>query len=209
MAIRSPSISVTEAKRLAKSRSDGAAVSPAPSSGSPPSPPSPTQEIVPPPASVPALPSQPAASRPPAASEDVSTIPPVAPVFAEEKPADPKIQVFLSAPLPAAGVSRSFDMLRRQYSAGKALQMVLRRALDAYDVHLENGTHRTAPTHYPIGDLPQNTVIQTSRMVPVRLVNIARTHFDPLGFETTRAFGRKLACAALATFFEAEKTRRK
>jgi hypothetical protein len=39
------------------------------------------------------------------------------------------------------------------------------------------------------------------------LLNRARAYFDPLGFESNRAFGRKLACAALAAFFAAEAKR--
>jgi len=84
--------------------------------------------------------------------------------------------------------------------------MILRRALDSYEVRLENGSYRTAPTDYVPGEPASGIlIIQTSRMIPVRLIDVARRHFDPLGFESTRAFGRKLACAALASFFEAEK----
>ena len=118
--------------------------------------------------------------------------------------AEPKIQVFLSAPLPASGISKSYDALSQQYPQAKALQMVLRRALKDYEIRLDNGSHMTAPTDYPIGEGGSVAIVQTSRMIPVRLIEAARKHFDPLGFESTRAFGRKLACAALASFFEAE-----
>lgn len=124
-------------------------------------------------------------------------------VFPEDLPAEPKIQVFVSAPLPASGVSASFDALSRRYPCAKTLQMILRRALDAYELRLEDGSCRTLPQAYPIAGAVE--IVQTSRMMPVRLVEIARAHFDPLGFESARAFGRKLACAALAAFFEAEK----
>ncbi|SDO05842.1 VirC2 protein [Ensifer sp. YR511] len=88
--------------------------------------------------------------------------------------------------------------------------MILRRALGGYEILIENGSFRTAPTDYPIGEPAAGiTIIQTSRMIPLRLVDVVRSHFDPLGFESTRAFGRKLACAALATFFEAERKPRK
>ncbi|OCP23576.1 hypothetical protein BC361_20880 [Ensifer sp. LC54] len=129
-------------------------------------------------------------------------------VFPEFEPEEPKIQVFLSAPLPARGVSASYDALTKQYSATKALQMILRRALDDYETRLDDGSYRASAAEYAIGNKDKPAIIQTSRMMPVRLIDIARTHFDPLGFESTRAFGRKLACAALACFFEREEKRK-
>jgi hypothetical protein len=41
-------------------------------------------------------------------------------------------------------------------------------------------------------------------MMPVTLLTLARAHFDPLGLESTRAFGLKLATTALAAFFARE-----
>jgi hypothetical protein len=114
-----------------------------------------------------------------------------------------KIQVFLSAALPARGVSKSFELLCRQYAPAKSLQMILRRALDDYEVLLENGDLDNLPETYTEADAPQvSGIIQTSRIMPIRLIERARAHFDPLGFESDRAFGRKLASAALAIFFE-------
>ena len=125
-------------------------------------------------------------------------------IFPEAQQPEPKFQAFLSAPLPAFGISMSYDALSRQYPQTKALQMVLRRALDDYEIRTDNGSHMTAPTDYPIGGRGALTIVQTSRVIPVRLIEAARKHFDPLGFESTRAFGRKLACVALASFFETE-----
>lgn len=114
-----------------------------------------------------------------------------------------KIQVFLSAALPARGVSKSFELLCRQYAPAKSLQMILRRALDDYEVLLENGDLDNLPETYTEGVAPDVCgIIQTSRIMPLRLIETARAHFDPLGFESDRAFGRKLASAALAIFFE-------
>lgn len=211
MAIRKPSVSVTEAMRLAKGRSD----EPLPR---PPLPPPPGKEL---PAgtvsggqkapgtgrqSVPVEPVAPSSARPGAVARRI----PTDGLFPEARPSEPKIQVFLSAPLPAAGVSQHFDILSRQYPEVKALQMVLRRALDDYEIRLGNGSYSLAPIDYPLRSPAGGiAIIQTSRMIPVRLVTVAREHFDPLGFESTRAFGRKLACAALASFFEAEEMKRK
>ena len=204
MAIRKPNVSVTEAKRLAKSRWDEPTSTPSASVPGEKSLSTPrvldseVQAIRPELARAPTEPAPIAGKRIPADG-----------VFPELEPAEPKVQVFLSAPLPAAGVSPSFDALNRQYPAAKALQMILRRALDGYETRLENGSHVTAPADYPAG-APAGliTIVQTSRMIPVRVVDLARKHFDPLGFESTRAFGRKLACAALATFFAAERKHR-
>ncbi|WP_338091187.1 VirC2 family conjugal transfer protein [Shinella kummerowiae] len=114
-----------------------------------------------------------------------------------------KIQVFLSAALPARGISKSFERLCRQYAPAKSLQMILRRALDDYEVLLENGDLDNLPETYTEAVAPEVCgIIQTSRIMPLRLIERARAHFDPLGFESDRAFGRKLASAALAIFFE-------
>jgi hypothetical protein len=217
MAIRKPSVSVTEAKRLAKGRAEDPAAAaltiPTPlvgvrpqenaPPGAAPPPVSALAIVVPHERAEPLAPDLAGERSPPAR---VVRHTPGDGVFPELKPAEAKLQVFLSAPLPAAGVSLNFDALRRQYSSQKALQMILRRALDSYEVRLENGSYRTAPTDYVPGEPASGIlIIQTSRMIPVRLIDVARRHFDPLGFESTRAFGRKLACAALASFFEAEK----
>ncbi|WP_090302130.1 VirC2 family conjugal transfer protein [Ensifer sp. YR511] len=212
MAIRKPSVSVTDAKRLAKSRWDE------PTSRLPD--PAPIEKRLPQETGVrrqvetetetQAVRPETMAPSPLAEPVKLARRMPVDSVFPEVEPAEPKIQVFLSAPLPAAGISCSFDALIRQYSPSKALQMILRRALGGYEILIENGSFRTAPTDYPIGEPAAGiTIIQTSRMIPLRLVDVVRSHFDPLGFESTRAFGRKLACAALATFFEAERKPRK
>ncbi|MBX4971067.1 VirC2 family conjugal transfer protein [Rhizobium binae] len=113
-----------------------------------------------------------------------------------------KVQVFLSAALPAPGVSHIFELLCQQYSPQKALQMILRKALDEYELMLESGAFQTAPEQYAADDTTTpEVIVQTSRMIPVSVLRIARAHFDPLGLESTRAFGRKLATAALAAFF--------
>ncbi len=119
-----------------------------------------------------------------------------------------KTQVFISALLPSAGVSPIFETLCRQYPPNRALQMVLRRALQEYEELLQNGSFRSAPESYPIDPKAgAENFVQTSRMMPRILVGIARAHFDPLGLESTRNFGRKLANAALATFFAREKNK--
>ncbi|MCF1436952.1 MULTISPECIES: conjugal transfer protein VirC2 [Rhizobium/Agrobacterium group] len=120
-----------------------------------------------------------------------------------------KIQIFLSARPPAPEVSKIYDTLILQYSASKSLQMILRRALADFESMLEDGSFSTAPKSYPISHVVNKPIIvQTSRMFPVSLLELARNHFDPLRLETARAFGHKLATAALASFFATEKTRK-
>jgi hypothetical protein len=117
-----------------------------------------------------------------------------------------KHQVFISAPAPAPKVSPAFDILTEQYRPAKALQMVLRRAMKHYAAMLADGTFKTAPLTYPIsqpGD--DGPYVQTSRIMPLDVLEIARDHLDPLRLESQRAFGRKLACAALAAYFAAER----
>lgn len=196
MAIRKPSVSVEEAKRLAKGRSSHPAQeSTVPSTATAPQS---SKEIASTETSSDHQSAGTLSSENPAASEFGEAI------FPEDLPGEPKMQVFLSAPLPSGGVSASFDKLSKHYPPGKALQMILRRALDRYEDLLDEGCYKGLPLEYAIGDPAKVSVIQTSRMMPVRLVDVARTYFDPLGFESTRAFGRKLACAALASFFQTE-----
>ncbi|MBO9112507.1 MULTISPECIES: conjugal transfer protein VirC2 [Rhizobium/Agrobacterium group] len=117
-----------------------------------------------------------------------------------------KIQVFLSARPPAPEVSKMYDTLVLQYSDSKSLQMILRRALADFEAMLADGSFSTAPKTYPISQVVGKPVIvQTSRMFPVPLLEVARNHFDPLRLESARAFGHKLATAALASFFAGEK----
>ncbi|MER8576691.1 VirC2 family conjugal transfer protein [Mesorhizobium sp. M1409] len=121
----------------------------------------------------------------------------------ERNDPDPKVQVFLSAPLPARGISATFDALSAQSRPSKALQMILRRALDDYELMLPNGSFTEIAPAYSVEE--PLAIVATSRMMPRRLVDIALAHFDPLGFESARAFGRKLASSALCTFFDNEK----
>lgn len=116
-----------------------------------------------------------------------------------------RIQVFVSAAMPLPHVSRVFDRLCREYPPSKSLQMILRRAMDDYERLLATGGHKNRPTDYPaVDDLSPQSIVQTSRMICGDLLLIARSQFDPLGLESARTFGRKLATAALATFFQNE-----
>jgi len=226
MAIRKPSVSVEEAKRLARLLPDAEDRQAKPNDAIPaPEPETPTvleRDTIVEPAPFIAKPDEPpsSASIEPA-SRSVASSPVQRPgqailpaqaftgvVFPEVELEEPKSQVFLSAPLPARGVSPSFDALSKQYPATKALQMILRRALDAYEARLEDGSYKALQGEYQLDAKGRPAIIQTSRMMPDRLIEIARGHFDPLGFESTRAFGRKLACAALACFFATEGVRK-
>lgn len=236
MAIRRPSVSVEDAKRLARCRSDAGDNQDRPVSVAAPKPeavpmlahsttrapqlvpagepaqPIPKPELQPSHAPIPLETKFRGAATSPAPHPGLVT--PSARVFAsavfpEDEPEEPKAQVFLSAPLPASGASASYDSLSKQYPAAKALQMILRRALDDYEARLDDGSYRASVAEYPIESKGKPVIIQTSRMMPVRLLEVARAHFDPLGFESTRAFGRKLAYAALACFFEMEKKRKR
>ncbi|MFB9951871.1 VirC2 family conjugal transfer protein [Rhizobium puerariae] len=219
MGIRKPSLTVSEARRLAETRSatsraeaeaiapDGSQVRPAAQNPAP-------QPTTPPPAAKrldgpverrappPRKETEPAPAPPSDSGGRAGAIPyprALMPVQGD------KVQVFISAPLPAPGVSAIYEILCRQYPSQKALQMVLRRALHDYEAMLENGSFQTSPEAYAVDQAASpEDFIQTSRMMPKALVGIARAHFDPLGLESTRSFGRKLANAALASFFARE-----
>ena len=75
-----------------------------------------------------------------------------------------------------------------------------------YEILLANGKFPKSTLAYPVPDgRPDQLLVQTSRSMPNELVVIALAHFDPLGFESKRAFGLKLATAALANFFKKER----
>ncbi|MCZ4432930.1 VirC2 family conjugal transfer protein [Agrobacterium sp. SOY23] len=115
--------------------------------------------------------------------------------------AEDKVQVYVSALQPAPGVSAMFDTLLTNYPSRKALQMILRKALHDYDLSLESGEFLKYAPGYDINPATAESPIQTSRMMSKKVLALAREYFDPLGLESTRAFGRKLATAALAAFF--------
>ncbi|WP_082663706.1 VirC2 family conjugal transfer protein [Sinorhizobium sp. Sb3] len=223
MGIRKPSLTVSEARRLAEERSTPEK-SPSTGERAPPS----TRTVVPPPLPSPAPPTESgltgatsAATKDDAPRADgewqavgkrEAAVPSTKGLIKQEPflqsllpSRAEKTQVFISALLPAANVSPIYETLCRQYPPQKALQMVLRRALHEYESMLEDGTFRNGPQYYPTNPATRlDEFVQTSRMMPKVLLGIARAHFDPLGLESTRSFGRKLANAALASFFARE-----
>jgi hypothetical protein len=201
MAIHKPSLTVTEARRLAKINSALGEVD----GGLPPAVFPKKLELAPEPAPV-QTGTAPSAVRRTAdkPSPKPSTTPssfPVAAAYDYSALAEDKVQVYVSALQPAPGVSAMFDTLLINYPSRKALQMILRRALHDYDLGLESGEFLKYAPGYAINPATAESPIQTSRMMPKKVLALAREHFDPLGLETTRAFGRKLATAALAAFF--------
>lgn len=148
---------------------------------------------------------QKAAVRTPSAKSRTASFVP-APLPAQYLPsAELRMQVFISAHMPAPGFSPSFDMLCTKHRPAKALQMILRKAMDEYEDRIADGSFVSLPEDYPsIKTAP----VQTSRIMPQELIDLAKLHFDPLGFESARAFGLKIASAALAHFFAREKARR-
>lgn len=193
MAIRKPSVSVREARRLSgKQELNDTPPSKAPKVADP------TPAI----ATAPMAPTQVEPSKQPLAKKARSK------AAKNTKNDSNKVQVYLTATVPDEGVSPSFDLLSRQYLPKKALQMILRRALLEYDVILKEQRFGKTPENYKTSKPESQQVsIQTSRMMPTHLAQVARDHFDPLGFESTRSFGRKLATAALAAFFQRERKR--
>lgn len=236
MGIRKPNMSVTEARRLAGIRAEAfkppadpslpepsqrvdpppetsplaAPLRPAASLGkAAPFPSSPTAPPAPAPdAPTPAAPSERSPTPQGAAPRSIR-----APVIADPLPPPrrdeaEKAQIYLSAPYPKPGLSPTFELVCRHYPPQKALQMILRRALQDYDTLLESGEFQAITKTYAIDERewPAPSV-QTSRMMEKPLLALARAHFDPLGLESARAFGRKLATAALAAFFAHEPKR--
>lgn len=159
------------------------------------------------PAPAPAAPSEKAApqSATPRSGSGAAVQDPLSPLRRDEAE---KAQIYLSAPYPKPGLSPTFELVCRHYSPQKALQMILRRALQDYDVLLESGAFQGIAKTYALDERawPAQSV-QTSRMMEKPLLALARAHFDPHGLESARSFGRKLATAALAAFFAHEPKR--
>jgi hypothetical protein len=114
----------------------------------------------------------------------------------------PGILITIDVPLPATGVSATFDTLCRTYSGKKALALILRKAMPEFERLLRDGKIESAPRDYPIqpGDL------KTTRTMPEDGYQLAKVQFDPLDMLPNRQFGRIVALAALAAFFKNEKT---
>lgn len=81
----------------------------------------------------------------------------------ERHGADPRVQVFLSAVLPARGISATFDALSAESRPTHALQMILRRALDDYELILSNGSLAENAPAYSVEEPP--SIVATSRMM--------------------------------------------
>ncbi|WP_117195893.1 VirC2 family conjugal transfer protein [Rhizobium terrae] len=192
MGIRKPTLSVTEARRLSVVRSAASQQISQPADDT----------IAPPvPLSVAPIP------RPKKQAPIVKSV--HMPAVHIARTPSQKVQVFVSAFVPAPKVSPVFDILCKQYPPQKALQMILRRALDDYEEMLTDGTFQETPSSYEIDSSEGPAIlIQTSRMIPTKLLKIARAHFDPFELESTRAFGLKFATAALAAFFSREAPKR-
>jgi hypothetical protein len=117
-----------------------------------------------------------------------------------------KQQLFLSVTIPAKGVSKSFDMLCLNHTPAKALQLILKRALPLYEDRILDGTFVTIESAYEEDRSSAAAgVVQTSRTMLSSTVAMAKSHLDPLGFESERTFGRMLASAALSAFFDRER----
>ncbi|PSS60624.1 virulence protein [Ensifer sp. NM-2] len=205
MAIRKPELTVAEARRLAAIRAtatetmsggDGAADN------------SVTSFVAPPPSTklkAAAGDKEAKAGRPvaPQGLRQADKTTPAPTLTTKRKPVK-KVQVFVSALVPAPNTSPVFDILVRQYPPQKALQMILRKALEDYEEMLSDGTFQKQPANYQSSE-EADALVLTSRMMPTSLLTIARAHFDPVGLESRRAFGFKLATAALASFFTRER----
>lgn len=110
----------------------------------------------------------------------------------------------VSAAVPAPTVSPAYEALCRNRSPAKALQALLRVALDQYELMLIDGTFRDAPTTYSA----QHGEVRTTRKISQQALDAAKAHFDPLGVEQPASLGRMIATAALAVYFDQEKQHR-
>ena len=110
----------------------------------------------------------------------------------------------VSAALPAPAVSPAYEALCRNRPPAKALQALLRVALDQYELMLIDGTFRDAPVTYP----GQHGEVRTTRKISQQALDVAKAHFDPLGVEQPASLGRMIATAALAVYFDQERQHR-
>jgi len=113
----------------------------------------------------------------------------------------PGVVVTIDVPLPATGVSVTFDTLCKTYPAKKALALILRKAMPEFERRLLDGKAKSAPRDY----LVQPGDLKTTRTMPEDAYQLAKGQFDPLDMLPNRQFGRIVALAALAAFFKNEK----
>lgn len=111
----------------------------------------------------------------------------------------------VSAPIPSPGVSATFDALAQTRSPAEAIQALLRKALNAYEPMLIDGSFAKAPTTYPTDEPDvRKGEVWIRRKLSQPALDAARAHFDPYEVDPARPFGRKVAVAALAAYFDNE-----
>ena len=165
-------------------------------------PPTPVQSEKPAPQLAAPEPSAPA-SEPPAASAPAPT-----PTLAGSAPAaggaGEGTQVLtITVPTPAPGVSPSFDAVSAQQGPTRALQALIRKAMDAYEPTLLDGSFKAQPASYEAG----GGDVRTTRRISAAAFAVAREHFDPYDVATLTGLSRMIATAALAAYFQREKRR--
>ena len=130
---------------------------------------------------------------------------PRSPAATAPDPSVPKATEFLTliAALPAPGVSDAFDTLSADMGAAKALQAILRRALDDYEAALLDGDGPRAVKDYT----KTENEVRTSRHFQAAALAIARQTFDPFDVISKADLGRKIANAALSLYFARQKKR--
>ena len=149
---------------------------------------------------------------PRAAAPEPST-PEPAPAASSSAPPDPApatagagegTQVLtITVPTPAPGVSPSFDAVSAQQGPTRALQALIRKAMDAYEPTLLDGSFKTQPTSYEAG----GGDVRTTRRISAEAFAVAREHFDPYDVATLTGLSRMIATAALAAYFKRDKRR--
>lgn len=112
----------------------------------------------------------------------------------------------VSAPTPSPGVSATFDALCETRSPSEAIQALLKKALTEYEAMLVDGSFKAAPASYRTDDAEvRKGEIWIRRKLSQKALQAARTHFDPFELDAARPFGRKVATAALAAYFDKER----
>ncbi|MEO1109836.1 MAG: VirC2 family conjugal transfer protein [Pseudomonadota bacterium] len=112
-----------------------------------------------------------------------------------------KTNIAINVPFPPAGLSVSFDHLCDTFPRNRALALILKKAMSAYEEHLTDGTFKSLPKDYQTGE----GMFSTTRNIETDLYTIAKSHFDPYDLLPDRQLGGLIGTSALAAYFENEK----
>lgn len=111
-----------------------------------------------------------------------------------------RVRISVTARYPAEGWSRTFDAIAAVYGAHKAMRIVVRKALDAYEATPAWLPASATPPGYPARATGR---LSSTRQIDGAVYAATQRIVDPMGLLSARAVDTLLVTAALTAFFAA------